>query len=257
MGSSQLVRECESGNKEVDAESFWRLGKQFTDLIHDGYGLAVVSSGAMAVGQVVTGSHERLDRTNPADWARLQRFAGIGWGHILLCWADATCGTTNASMLLTRTALDAGEDTRTEALSTVRQHMVHRDLLIVNENDAIAHEEIAYGDNDILAAIFAKHVAVSTGVPTHLVMLTDTNGVYADINDPGTQIPVIDDIEAFRRVLTADGEGFGLGSMDSKFDAELIAGPAGVKTVIANGREENVLAQAIAGQTGTRFSVTY
>ena len=55
---------------------------------------------------------------------------------------------------------------------------------IINENDAIASDEIRYGDNDRIAALVAHNLAADL-----LVLLTDTAGLYtADPRtDPSTR----------------------------------------------------------------------
>lgn len=253
VGSSLLVNEQEDGTKHLDKGSFRRIGHQICSLTEQGYGVITVTSGSMAAGQAVTGSTRKFDRTKADDWADLQRFAGIGWPHILGAWRDAVGGHVTASMQLTRNELSEDRHSRTEALSTIKSHLTYRDLLFINENDAIAHEEIAYGDNDILAAIAAAQIARNLKLATRLILLTDTNGIYQDAQDATTRIATIDDVDAWRHVAVAGGRGFGLGNMSSKFDAAGIAGPAGVDTYVANGRQDDAVSAALAGLAGTRL----
>lgn len=256
VGSNLLVQEQEDGSKKLNQESFCRIGRQICRLTEQGYGVVTVTSGSMAAGQAVTGATKKLDRSQSTDWAELQRFAGIGWQHILRSWGDATHGHVMASMQLTRNELSESRHTRPEALSTIGTHLKYRDLLFINENDAIAHDDIAYGDNDILAAIVASQIARTLKLATKLILLTDTNGIYQDATDEATRIATINDIDTWRHVAVAGGEGFGLGNMSSKFDAAQIVTPFGVDMHVACGRDENVIDATLAGEAGTRFTAT-
>ena len=100
---------------------------------------------------------------------------------------------------------------------------------IVNENDATATDEIAFGDNDALAA----HVAVLVRARL-LVLLTEVDGVY-------TRAPGTPDAELVREGSAVDDVAFGAGSalgrggMRSKVAAARMASEAGIPTVIADG----------------------
>ena len=124
---------------------------------------------------------------------------------------------------------------------------------IVNENDAIASDEIRYGDNDRIAALVAHNVAADL-----LVLLTDTPGLYtADPRtDPGAQL--IEVVEADDPLLsvaaTASGSNRGSGGMASKLSAARMASWSGVRAVIATASRPNVLVDAVAGASvGTTF----
>lgn len=255
VGSGTIVQEREDGTKYLDQAAFRRIGGQLVELSEAGCGVVTTTSGSMAAGQAVTGSTEKFDRTSPEDWAELQRLAGVGWNHILSAWDLATGERVNASMQLTRNELDEGTDTRHEALSTIERHLFHKDLLFVNENDAIAHAEIAYGDNDILAATLAAQIARVMKLRVSLVLLTDTHGVYEDVHDETSLIRTIDDTAAWRHVVSGGGSGFGLWKMKSKFDAADIAGAAGVETFVTSGQADHAIARTLSGEIGTHFTV--
>ena len=110
----------------------------------------------------------------------------------------------------------------------------HRIIPIINENDAVATEEIKIGDNDNLSAL----VAVLVGADL-LILLTDQPGLYtADPNeDPDaqliTQVDIIDD--QLRAVAGKSHSGLGVGGMATKLDAALVARRAGTEVIIASG----------------------
>ena len=124
----------------------------------------------------------------------------------------------------------------------------------MNENDAVADEEIRFGDNDRLAALVANLVAAS-----HLVLLTDTPGLLtADprLDPSATLIDVVRSIdESLEGVAGRSRSGVGSGGMASKVAAARMATWSGVTTVIAPAREETPLLRALSGQHdfGTTF----
>ena len=119
---------------------------------------------------------------------------------------------------------------------------------IVNKNDATATDEIAFGDNDALAA----HVAVLVRARL-LVLLTEVDGVYT--RAPGTRTPSF--CEKGRPSTTSRigaGTALGSGGMRSKVAAARMASEAGIPTVIADGTPPDVLGPILAGEPrGTRF----
>ena len=100
---------------------------------------------------------------------------------------------------------------------------------IINENDAVAVEEIVYGDNDSLSAIVAKLVKADA-----LLILTDIDGLYDDNpneNEDARIIPVVEEItEGLFEIAGGKGSKFGTGGMITKLIAAQIATEAGIDT---------------------------
>jgi glutamate 5-kinase len=124
---------------------------------------------------------------------------------------------------------------------------------IVNENDAIAVDELRFGDNDRIATLVAHNVAADL-----LVLLTDMEGLYTA--DPRTDraATLIDVVPADDPLLTVDatrpGTNRGSGGMASKLSAARMASWAGVRAVIASSSRANVLIDAVNGASvGTTF----
>jgi glutamate 5-kinase len=121
---------------------------------------------------------------------------------------------------------------------------------VVNENDAIADDEIRFGDNDRLAALVAHLVDAE-----HLVLLTDTPGVYTADPRRDQSASLIEEIVEIDHQLesVAGGAGTdrGSGGMASKLAAAKIATWSGVRTVIAQAQRPGVLIDAIKGVPGT------
>ncbi len=116
---------------------------------------------------------------------------------------------------------------------------------VVNENDAVADEEIRFGDNDRLAALVAHLVGADL-----LVLLTDTAGLFTE--DPrrtagGSLIEEVVEIDhELERIAGGPGSRVGSGGMASKLAAAKIAVWSGVEAVIADAARPGVLAE-VAG----------
>jgi glutamate 5-kinase len=124
---------------------------------------------------------------------------------------------------------------------------------IVNENDAIANDELRYGDNDRIAALVANGVAADV-----LVLLTDMDGVYtADPRrDPDAQlVPLVRADDPMLSISAGrGGSGRGSGGMASKLTAARMASWSGVRSVIARAARPDVLPGAVSDElVGTTF----
>jgi glutamate 5-kinase len=252
VGTNTLIKKNEDGSEQLDRSSFQRIGKQIISLQEQGTHVAVVSSAAITAGMVATGLKKRPDKKK--DMPGLQRLASIGWRHVLNEWDAALPGANIGELLLTQREL-ASHDEQAQALGVAHRLMVEGDIAVANENDAISHKEIAFGDNDTLAATFAAKIGRSAlfGDNIRLMLLSDVHGVYRDMDDPSSVIPEIDNIARYEH-LAGDAESENsTGGMLTKFGAAKIATPAGVEMWIAHGKTEDVIARAFSGEVGTHF----
>ena len=125
---------------------------------------------------------------------------------------------------------------------------------VINENDAIASDEIRFGDNDRIAALVAHSISADV-----LILLTDLQGLY-------TADPNVDKSAVFIETVSADDEllsvragnsanNRGSGGMASKLAAARIASWSGVRTVIAAAGRKNVVVDAVnkVAGAGTQF----
>lgn len=124
---------------------------------------------------------------------------------------------------------------------------------VVNENDAVATEEIVYGDNDSLSAIVAKLIKADA-----LIILSDIDGLFDDNpneNPDARLIPVVREInEDIKSLGGGAGSSRGTGGMITKIHAAEIATKAGIPTVIMNGTAPQDIYKLIDGHSvGTLF----
>ena len=127
---------------------------------------------------------------------------------------------------------------------------------IVNENDAISVDELAYGnfgDNDTLAAYVAELVDADL-----LILMSDIDGLYTDdpkINPSARFIHTVRNIdENLENMAKGASTDFGTGGMATKISAAKIATASGADMVIANGNNIYLINDVMAGKkVGTLF----
>lgn len=242
IGSSSLTGE--SGEIRVDAID--RLCKEVAALRDAGDRVIVVSSGAIAAGLPLLGLSER----RPSDPAVLQAVSAVGQSHLVGHYnrALARHGLVGGQVLLA--PLDfVHRQQYLHARQTFRVLLELGVVPVVNENDAIADDEIRFGDNDRLAALVSHLVRADL-----LVMLTDTAGLLTGDPRVDAAASLIEEIVAVDHELEAiaggPGTRRGSGGMASKLAAAKIAAWSGVRAVIASADRPSVLVDAVAGNPG-------
>ena len=180
--------------------------------------VVLVSSGAIAAGLAPLTLPSR-----PRDLATQQAAASVGQMLLVERYAAsfARSGLLVGQVLLTADDLVRRAHYR-NANRTLERLLSLGVVPVVNENDAVATEEIRFGDNDRLAALVAHLVAADA-----LVLLSDVDGLYdGDPRRPGARlVPEVrsEDDLAGVRIRRAGGSGVGTGGMASKLDAARIA----------------------------------
>jgi glutamate 5-kinase len=208
--------------------------------------VVIVTSGAIAAGLPVLG----LGDDRPTDMALLQAISAVGQTNLM----DRYSRSLGAHGLVAGQVLLAPLDFvhRAQYLHARQTLQVLLDLgvvPIVNENDAIADDEIRFGDNDRLAALVSHLLAAD-----HLVMLTDQAGLLSGDPRRHADASLIEEIvevdHTLERLAGGAGTARGSGGMASKLAAAKIAAWSGVQAVIAAAGRPGVLADAVAGTPG-------
>lgn len=225
VGSSSLTRS--SGH--LDAAKLEALVASVAANVLSGARIVLVSSGAIAAGFGPLGFGER-----PRDVATQQAAASVGQGLLMARYetAFARYGIRVGQILIT------AEDTIRAAQYRNARRTLERLLdlgvvPIVNENDALASNEIRFGDNDRLSALVANIVRADA-----LVLLTDVDALYTA--PPGRpdarRIGYVPDVIAALRDVTVGGStsGVGTGGMVTKLEAARIAAVSGVPVVLTS-----------------------
>ncbi len=239
VGTSTLTDE----EGRLDREFLPVLANQLCDLTDQGHHLVLVTSGAVRAGAELLGWSAR-----PKKIALKQAAASVGQGRLMAAYAEAfgARGRLVGQILLTRQlAQDRGR--YLNAQNTLQALLKNGVTPIVNENDTVAVEELQFGDNDTLGALVAALVGADL-----LLLLTNVDGL---LDDTGAVIPVVPYLDRHVRELAGGAGEHGSGGMATKVQAAEIAGAAGIPTVIARGRRENVVRDAAEGDDlGTRFT---
>jgi len=243
IGTSSITDE----HGEITRASIAKLCREVAEVTHAGHRVVVVSSGAIGAGLPTLGLG---GPKRPRDAVTLQAIAAVGQSRLMQVYGDelATHELIAGQVLIA--PLDFMERRQyLQARGTLARLLELGVVPVVNENDAIADDEIRFGDNDRLAALVAHLVDADV-----LVLLTDTAGVLTADPRLDSEASLIEEIvEVDHQLETiAGGAGTvrGSGGMASKVAAAKIAAWSGVRTVIASASREHVLADAVAGTPG-------
>ncbi|MCP5098225.1 MAG: glutamate 5-kinase [Chloroflexi bacterium] len=245
LGTSVLT----GGTPDLDHPHLVELVRQCADLYQQGKDIIICTSGAIAVGK------QRLNHPDILSTvANKQMLAAVGQSRLMLTWERyfEIYGIHVGQILLTRADVH-NRNRYLNARDTFLTLLEHRIVPIVNENDAVATEEIKVGDNDNLSALTATLAEADL-----LMLLTDQPGLFtADPrkNPDAELIPEVHTIDETLRQLAGDSvSGLGVGGMATKLQAADVARRAGADVVIAAGRAPNVIIRIAAGEAvGTRF----
>jgi len=226
----------------LDMPAISQWAAQITALRARGLEVVLVSSGAVAAGMQRLGFKAR-----PHALHELQALAAVGQMGLVQLYESLfqKNGVHAAQVLLTHDDL-ANRERYLNARSTLRTLLGLGVVPVINENDTVATEEIRFGDNDTLAALVTNLVEAEL-----LVILTDQTGLYnKDPRQHADAVLVQDGAADDPELLAmAGGSGsLGRGGMRSKLLAAAKAQRSGAATLIAWGREENVLLRLLDGE---------
>ena len=239
IGTSSLTYK----NGRIKHKKFDKLARVISDLKNMGKNVVLVSSGAIAVGVSKLNLEKR-----PDDVPGRQALAAIGQCALMKLYESffSDYGYNVAQVLMTKYTI---EDKR--SLNNVKnlfKKLISMNVIpIINENDAIATEEIELGDNDNLSA----HVAEIVGADL-LIILTDIDGFYSEnpaIHPDAKLVGELNEIDD--EILKRAGgsvSGVGTGGMYTKLIAGKTALTSGISTIIMNGEEPKMIYDAVDGK---------
>ena len=237
IGSRVLVRS--NGRPELS-----RLRALVRDIVaarRQGREVVVVTSGAIGTGMEALGWKHR-----PRSMPDLQAAAAVGQLKLMALYDRAfrvhRCRI--GQVLLTHDALTQRER-HLNARNTLLRLLEHGVIPIINENDAVATEEIRFGDNDLLSSLVAMLLGADL-----LVLLTTVNGLRAPVEGGRTRrvrwLPAVTPA-ALKMVFGSTNE-ISTGGMASKLQSAHNVARVGIPVVIADGRRPGVLSRILAGE---------
>jgi len=246
IGSGLVTNE----GRGLDHEALAGWAGQLAQLRRDGREVVLVSSGAIAEGM------QRLNwRRRPHALHELQAAAAVGQMGLIQVYETSfrKFGLLTSQVLLTHDDL-SDRKRYLNARSTLRTLLGLGVIPVINENDTVAIDEIRFGDNDTLAALVTNLIEAEA-----LVILTDQAGLYT--SDPRANPAATLLAEgaagdpALERMAGGAGSQIGLGGMLTKVLAAKRAARSGAHTVIASGREPEVLLRLASGERlGTQLT---
>jgi glutamate 5-kinase len=244
IGSAVLT-----GTDGLDLKIVNSLVAEMSELVHHGYSVVLVTSGAIASGKKrlnITGKLKSIPEKQAA--------AAVGQGRLMRVYSKSfeKNGLHVAQILLTLSDL-TDRQRFLNIRNTLSTLMAWKVIPIINENDTVAVDEIKFGDNDNLASMIANIVEADL-----FINLTNIAGLY-DCNPAehkkarfiGLVREFTDEIEA---IATAQTSSVGTGGMKSKVLAAKRVTAIGIPCIIAPGKKKKVLTDIIAGkEIGTLF----
>lgn len=245
VGSSLVTND----GRGLDHAAIARWAAQISGLRALGKEVVLVSSGAIAEGMLRLGFEQR-----PTDIHELQACAAVGQMGLAQIYESSfrahSLGT--AQVLLTHADL-ADRERYLNARSTLTTLLRLGVVPIINENDTVVTDEIKFGDNDTLGALVANLIEADA-----LVILTDQHGLFSadPRKDPNARLITqgIAGDPSLEAMAGGAGSSLGRGGMLTKILAAKRAAKSGAHTIIAWGRDSDVLSRLAQGEAiGTQL----
>jgi len=243
IGTSSIT----DSHGDIDGAAVAKFCADVAHLRAAGHRVVAVTSGAIAAGLPAIGLGGDL---RPSDAVTLQAVSAIGQSRLMRVYDEcfAEHGLVAGQVLLA--PLDFGiRQQYLHARGTLERLLDLGVIPVINENDAIADDEIRFGDNDRLSALVSQLLGADL-----LVLLTDAPGLLTADPRIDAQASLIEEVlevtADLERVAGGAGSARGSGGMSSKVAAAKMASWSGVRAVIAAASRQGVLADAVAGTAG-------
>ena len=239
VGSSLVTNNGEG----LDHAAIALWADQMASLLKAGHEVLMVSSGAIVEGMQRLGWSKR-----PQEIHQLQAAAAVGQMGLVQVYEScfARFSLRSAQILLTNADL-ADSERNANAKATLDTLLKLGVVPIINENDTVVTDEIKFGDNDTLAALVTNLIHADL-----LIILTDQGGLYTADPRQDSNATLLSDAlagdPALEKMAGGAGSELSKGGMLTKVLAAKIAAKTGASTVIASGREPQVLTRLMAGE---------
>ena len=245
IGSSVLTNE----HGEINEGIFDLIAAEISKIKTSGLEVVLVSSGAIAAGM----KKLNIDK-KPDDIVMKQALAACGQNTLMGIYENSFSknGQLTAQVLLTHAGFSDRKRFIT-ARKTVFKLLKMGIIPVINENDAVANEEIMVGDNDNLAALVISLIEGDL-----LILLTNIDGIFScdpNKNKDARLLSLIKEVNG--DIEKYAGKTYGkttTGGMVTKIQAVKSAAAFGVPTIIANGKVPSNISGIFDGQDiGTFF----
>ena len=239
IGSALLTKD----GRGLDYVAMADWTKQIASLRQHNIEVILVSSGSVAEGMSRMGW-----TTRPTGLAELQAAAAIGQTGLIEAYETEfkKYQIQAAQVLLTHDEV-SNRKRYLNARNTLRALLKFKALPIINENDTVALEEMRLGDNDTLAALVSNITEADL-----LLILTDQQGLFTKDPRHNDDAELINEESASNTdLLSYVGKiatSLGSGGMATKLIAAQRAAKSGCATIIASGREDDVISRIASGE---------
>jgi glutamate 5-kinase len=226
---------------DIDLSFIASLARSVKSMMKEGDEVIIVSSGAVLCGA------KKLGREKPVDLRTRQAFSAIGQAHLMYIYDSVfnNYGIPVGQVLLTSDIFSKDNDERFKNAKATLERLIELGVVpVINENDAVAINELVFGDNDFLAV----YVGFMLGVDL-LVILSSAGGL---LDHKGKVIPIVESVDSVMDYVKGTGSEFGSGGMRSKLEATRLATSIGVPVVIT-GKHDDLLRVKEFKTKGTIF----
>ncbi|KRM89377.1 glutamate 5-kinase [Liquorilactobacillus vini] len=249
IGTSTLIHQ----NGKLNLKAIDQLCYTLSGLVNENKQIVLVSSGAIGAGLGLLGLDKR-----PVAIPEQQAVAAVGQTQLMTVYQQrfAVYGQKIGQVLLTHDVVDYPKS-RQNVLNTFENLLKNKIIPIVNENDAVAVDELdhhtRFGDNDQLSAIVAKMIGADL-----LIMLSDIDGFFDKNPRKYADASLIKRVKQINAATFAQASGhgtkLGTGGMLTKLRAAKLLMAAGGSVILANGANPSIIFKLVAGQElGTLF----
>lgn len=225
------------------------LCKVISDIKNAGHEVVMVSSGAIGMGV------GKLNlKSRPEDVETKQAAAAIGQCELMYMYDKQFNEYNHVIAQILLTSLDFENEVSSKNLHNTMNRLLELGAIpIINENDSIATEEIAVGDNDTLAAVVAKNCDADL-----LILMSDIDGLYTADPRADVNAYLLDLVFAItpeiQKLAGTKGSELATGGMVTKLNAAQIVMDSGIDMVITNGQNPENLYKIMDGEKiGTKF----
>ena len=247
VGSSLVTNNGEG----LDHAAIGKWAEQMAALLNAGHEVLMVSSGAIAEGMQRLGWAKR-----PQEIHQLQAAAAVGQMGLVQVYEScfARFNLHSAQILLTNADL-ANAERNANAKATLETLLNLGVIPIINENDTVVTDEIKFGDNDNLAALVTNLVHADL-----LVILTDQGGLFTADPRQNPEATLLSEAiagdPALEKMAGGAASELSKGGMLTKVLAAKVAAATGAETIIASGKEADVLTRLVlkSEKIGSRFT---
>lgn len=245
VGTSLLTHE----HGKLNLKRIEILARVLTDLHNMGKKISLVTSGAVGTGVGTM----NLDK-KPSEIEKKQALAAIGQAFLMRIYQNAfgEYNQKTAQILLTKDVF-FDQERLLHAQNTMNALFEYGVIPIINENDTIATDEIVFGDNDRLSAYVSRLTNADL-----LILLSDIDGLYYENPKINPNAKLVSQVEKItieiEQMANGKGSDLSTGGMFTKILAAKIAQESGIKTIIANGENPEIIYNILKGEElGTLF----